>query len=69
MFRPTVRLARRQFVRRTAAYCDSRWFRLAVVVLLTCLLLPVPQARAEHTKKRNAHGLQSMGVACAFIHP
>jgi hypothetical protein len=47
MFRPTVRLAQREFVRRTARYCDSPWFRLAVVMLLTCLLLPVPRARAE----------------------
>jgi hypothetical protein len=46
MFRPTVRLAQREFVRRTARYCDSPWFRLAVVVLLTSLLLPVPRARA-----------------------
>lgn len=46
MLRPTFRLAQRQFVRQTAEWCDSPWFRLAVVVLLTGLLLPVPRARA-----------------------
>lgn len=37
MFRLTVRLVQRQLIRRTARCCDSPWFRLALVVILTCL--------------------------------
>ena len=62
MFRPTVRLAHRQFVRHTVRCCDSHWFRLAVVVVLTCLLLPVPRARAGDASNDNAQGLQSVGL-------
>jgi hypothetical protein len=46
MFRLTFRLITRKFSRRTATVCDSRWFRLVIVVLLTCLLLPLPRVRA-----------------------
>lgn len=46
MFRQTRQLAVRQFSRSTATICDSPWFRLGIVVMLTCLLLPLPRARA-----------------------
>lgn len=47
MLRLTFRLTTRKFSRRTANLCDSRWFRLAIVVLLTCLLLPTPRVQAK----------------------
>jgi hypothetical protein len=46
MFRQTRQLATRHFSHTTAVICDSPWFRLTVVVLLTFLLLPVPRLRA-----------------------
>ena len=46
MFRQTRQLAVRQFSRSAATICDSPWFRLVIAVMLTCLLLPVPRARA-----------------------
>lgn len=46
MLRQTRQLACRQFSRSAAMICDSPWFRLAIVVMLTCLLLPLPRARA-----------------------
>jgi hypothetical protein len=46
MLRLTFRLTTRKLSRRTATLCDSRWFRLAIVVLLTCLLLPMPRVQA-----------------------
>ncbi len=66
MFRPTIRYTQKQIIRRTARYCDSPWFRLAVVVLLICLLLPVPRVQAESLENNNAHGLQSAGVVQRF---
>jgi hypothetical protein len=46
VLRQTVQLATRRITRSTAAFCDSTWFRLAIVVMLTCLFLPVPRVRA-----------------------
>jgi hypothetical protein len=46
MFRQTRQLATRHFSHTTAVICDSPWFRLTVVVVLTFLLLPLPRVQA-----------------------
>lgn len=42
MFRQFRRLAMRQLEHVAVEFCDSPWFRLAVVALLVCVLLPFP---------------------------
>ncbi|TWU29863.1 dockerin type I domain-containing protein [Bythopirellula polymerisocia] len=46
MFRPTLQLATRQFSRHIASLSNVSWYRLAVVITLTCLAFSTPNAQA-----------------------